>query len=626
MEEYHQNSEANNLKQRVSLMDGKDINGSLILVESLYLEGVEIIFGYPGGAVLNVYDELFKQNHFRHVLTRHEQGAVHAADGYARASGKVGVAIITSGPGFTNSVTGIATAFTDSIPLVIISGQVPLAQIGTDAFQEIDAVGISRPCTKHNYLVKDVKDLARIIKEAFYIANSGRPGPVLIDLPKDISANVCKFSYPKSINLPTYKPTIKGNLRQVKKLAKAILESKNPIAYIGGGAVISDSFDEIKEFLDITQMPSVETLMARGISQSENFLGMLGMHGTYVANMAVSECDLLISFGARFDDRVTGKVSEFAKFAKIAHIDVDPTSISKIIEVSYPIVGDLKYILKDINKELRGKSISPEVSLSRDNWNKKLTRWKEAHPLKYEDSKESDSFLKPQWVIQELGREFGENAIITTDVGQHQMWVAQFYPFSFKRQFVTSGGLGTMGFGFPANMGVYLALNSKTNDSFEKISQIENCSNEKNCDIYNVDSNNLFIKKNLDSNKYAISISGDGGILMNIQELMTCVESNINSINIILNNSYLGMVKQWQDFFYDKRHSSVKLTQPDFVRLAESFGALGFDVKSKQEFKDAIKKAKESQKVSLINVWIDKEEIVLPMVPGGNPIYKMILE
>ncbi len=589
-------------------MSKQKMNGSMMLVEALHLENVSVIFGYPGGAVLNVYDEIYKQNYFRHILTRHEQAAVHAADGYARASGKVGVAIITSGPGFTNAITGIATAFTDSVPLVVISGQVPLAQIGTDAFQEIDAVGISRPCTKHNYLVKSIEELPRILKEAFYIARSGRPGPVLIDLPKDISAQVGDFDYPKSISLASYKPTTKGNLRQIKKLAQVMLQSNNPLFYIGGGAVISNSYDEIKELLEITQIPSVETLMARGISQdSKNFLGMLGMHGTYAANMATSECDLLVSLGARFDDRVTGKVSEFAKFAKIAHIDIDPSSIGKIIDVNYPIVGDLKLVLQELIKELRDKELSQEVLKEREAWITKLQKWMSIHPLKYQDCIEYaqdtsevrirdcslQQSLKPQWVIEEVGKILGDKAVITTDVGQHQMWVAQFYPFKTKRQFITSGGLGTMGFGMPANTGVFFALQESNNDNQQR---------------------------------YAVSFSGDGGILMNIQELMTCVESNIKTINIVLNNGYLGMVKQWQEFFYEKRLSHVLLTQPNFKLLAESFGALGLEADTKEGFREALKIAIDSPKVSLINVLVNQDEIVLPMVPGGNPLYKMILE
>lgn len=578
-------------------MAKQQMNGSRMLIEALHLEGVSVIFGYPGGAVLNVYDEIYKQDYFRHILTRHEQAAVHAADGYARASGKVGVAIITSGPGFTNAVTGIATAFTDSIPLVVISGQVPLTQIGTDAFQEIDAVGISRPCTKHNYLVKSIEELPRILKEAFYIARSGRPGPVLIDLPKDISAQIGEFNYPNSISLASYKPTTKGNAKQIKKLANAILESHNPLFYIGGGAVIANSYDLIKKLLEITQIPSVETLMARGVVQGDsNFLGMLGMHGTYAANMATSECDLLISLGARFDDRVTGKVSEFAKFAKIAHIDIDPSSIGKIINVNYPIVGDLNLVLQELIKELQDKTAAQEVIGARKAWLTKLKKWSNSHPLSYKDC--DTNLLKPQWVIEETGKILGENAVIITDVGQHQMWAAQFYPFSTKRQFITSGGLGTMGFGMPATMGVSIALQEMQKENKESESK----------------------------QKYAINFSGDGGILMNIQELMTCIESNIKTINIILNNGYLGMVKQWQEFFYEKRLSHVKLTQPNFKLLAESFGALGLEAHDKESFREALKEAINSPKVSLINVCVDKDEIVLPMVPGGNPLYKMILE
>lgn len=578
-------------------MAKQQMNGSRMLIEALHLEGVSVIFGYPGGAVLNVYDEIYKQDYFRHILTRHEQAAVHAADGYARASGKVGVAIITSGPGFTNAVTGIATAFTDSIPLVVISGQVPLTQIGTDAFQEIDAVGISRPCTKHNYLVKSIEELPRILKEAFYIARSGRPGPVLIDLPKDISAQIGEFHYPNSISLASYKPTTKGNAKQIKKLANAILESHNPLFYIGGGAVIANSHDLVKKLLEITQIPSVETLMARGVAQGDsNFLGMLGMHGTYAANMATSECDLLISLGARFDDRVTGKVSEFAKFAKIAHIDIDPSSIGKIINVNYPIVGDLNLVLQELIKELQDKAPTKEVLEARNTWLTKLKKWSNSHPLSYKDC--DTDLLKPQWVIEETGKILGENAVIITDVGQHQMWAAQFYPFSTKRQFITSGGLGTMGFGMPATMGVSIALQEMQKENKESESK----------------------------QKYAINFSGDGGILMNIQELMTCIESNIKTINIILNNGYLGMVKQWQEFFYEKRLSHVKLTQPNFKLLAESFGALGLEASDKESFRKALKEAIESPRVSLINVCVDKDEIVLPMVPGGNPLYKMILE
>lgn len=556
------------------------MTGAKMVMEAFKEEGVEFVFGYPGGAVLFIYDEIYKQNYFKHILTRHEQAALHAADGYARASGKVGVAIITSGPGFTNAVTGIATAYTDSVPLVIISGQVPVTQIGTDAFQEIDAVGISRPCTKHNYLVKNIKELPRILKEAFYIARSGRPGPVLIDLPKDISNTIGEFSYPKNIELQTYKPTIKGNARQISKLKDAINEAKKPLLYVGGGAIISNAYGEIRKLMEITNIPAVETLMARGVCGDTNplFYGMAGMHGSYASNMAISECDLLISLGARFDDRITGKLSEFAKNAKIAHIDIDPSSIGKIINANYPIVGDLKNVLKEL-LDILGDFDKTKTK----EWLKSLESYKEKHSFCYKDS---DKILKPQWVIEKIAQMTDTNAIISTDVGQHQMWVAQFYKFMQPREFITSGGLGTMGFGLPAAIGAKVAQNKK----------------------------------------YLINISGDGSIMMNIQELMTCIESKIPVINVVLNNNYLGMVRQWQTFFHDERYSSVDLTyQPDFVKLVESFGGIGFEVKTKKEFEKALKEAINSNKVSLLDVKIDRMESVFPMVPSGEALYNMML-
>lgn len=556
------------------------MTGAKMVMESFREEGVEVVFGYPGGAVLFIYDEIYKQDYFKHILTRHEQGALHAADGYARASGKVGVAVITSGPGFTNAVTGIATAYTDSIPLVIISGQVPITQIGTDAFQEIDAVGISRPCTKHNYLVKNIKELPRILKEAFYIARSGRPGPVLIDLPKDISNTIGEFNYPKEIELQTYKPTIKGNTRQILKLKDAICEAKKPLFYIGGGAIIANAYDEIRKLIELIQIPAVETLMARGICGDSNhlFLGMAGMHGSYTSNMAISECDLLISLGARFDDRITGKLSEFAKHAKIAHIDIDPSSIGKIVNVNYPIVGDLKNVCKELLKNLGDYD-----NTKTKKWLEVIESYKAKHSFYYKDS---NDVLKPQWVIEMVWQMANGNAIISTDVGQHQMWVAQFYKFLNPREFITSGGLGTMGFGLPAAIGAKIA------------------------------------KKN----HYSINISGDGSIMMNIQELMTCIEQSIPVINIVLNNNYLGMVRQWQTFFYDERYSSVDLTyQPDFVKLIESFGGIGFIVKTKEEFKEALQEAMKANKVALLDVKIDRMESVFPMVPSGEALYNMIL-
>lgn len=566
----------------------KKLTGSQMLIEALALENVKVVFGYPGGAVLHIYDEIYKQKYFRHILVRHEQAALHAADGYARASGEVGVAIITSGPGFTNAITGIATAYMDSIPLVVISGQVPISQIGTDAFQEIDAVGISRPCTKHNYLVKDIKELPRILKEAFYIARSGRPGPVLIDLPKDISGIAGDFDYPDSINLRTYKPTMKGNAKQIDKLTQAIMSAKKPLFYIGGGAVLSGASDEVRALVEQTQIPSVETLMARGVLGSENplLLGMVGMHGNFAANIAMSECDLLICLGARFDDRVTGKLSVFCKNAKIAHVDIDPSSIGKIVEIDYPIVGDLKSVAKELRQKLEGYD-STKINA----WNERLNLCAQENPLCYEDSNE---VIKPQWVIETLGKEFGARAIITTDVGQHQMWAAQFYPFSFARQFLTSGGLGTMGYGLPASLGALCALQEKVG-----------AKTPAQC---------------------VINITGDGSILMNIQELMTCVESQLPVINIILNNNYLGMVRQWQTFFYDNRFSHTDLSlQPDFIKLIESFGGVGRRVERKEEFLDALKECVDSQKVCFIEVLVDRYEDVLPMVPNGAALHEMIV-
>ncbi|MCH5313204.1 MAG: acetolactate synthase large subunit [Helicobacter sp.] len=558
----------------------KKLTGAQMIIKALHLEGVKVVFGYPGGAVLYIYDEIYKQQYFNHILARHEQGAVHAADGYARSSGEVGVAIITSGPGFTNAITGIATAYTDSIPLVVISGQVPITQIGTDSFQEIDAVGISRPCTKHNFLVRNIEELPRILKEAFYIARSGRQGPVLVDIPKDVTATLGLFDYPDSIALQSYKPTIKGNPRQIKKLCAAIKEAKKPLLYIGGGAILSNAAKEIKELSHYTGIPCVETLLGLGVLayDDENLLGMLGMHGTYAANMAVSECDLLVCLGARFDDRVTGKLSAFAKHAKIAHIDIDPSSIGKIISVDYPIVGDLKNVLGDMIQELNGYERAHIAQ-----WREHLRSLQQQHPLSYEDSEVS---IKPQWVIEQLGKRLGEKAIITTDVGQHQMWAAQFYPFSFPRQFLSSGGLGTMGYGLPAALGAKLACEDKV----------------------------------------IVNITGDGSILMNIQELMTCVAYEIAVVNVILNNNYLGMVRQWQHLFYDNRFSHTDLSlQPDFVKLIESFGGVGFRVERKDEFEGALEQALEAKKVSFIEVIIDRHENVLPMVPMGGAIYEMIL-
>ncbi len=558
------------------------MSGAQMVCEALIAEGVTTVFGYPGGAIMNVYDAIYKQNGFEHILNRHEQAAVHAADGYARATGKVGVAMVTSGPGFTNAVTGLATAYMDSVPLVVISGQVPLSLIGTDGFQEVDAVGISRPCTKHNYLVDSIEELPRILKEAFYIASSGRPGPVLVDIPKDITAEYGIFNYPSEVNIPTYRPSYKGNDRQIKKAVEAILESKKPLLYLGGGVVLGNASDLVREFAKLTQIPAVETLMARGVMGHENplLLGMLGMHGNYASNMAMSETDLIISLGARFDDRVTGKLSEFAKYAQIIHVDIDPANIGKLVDVDFPIVGDVSEVLHKMLSLLVG-SVNPDRYQA---WREILARYNELHPLTYNDN---DEVIKPQWAIERIGQLLGENAIITSDVGQHQMWAAQFYPFDRPRQWINSGGLGTMGFGFPAALGAKRGV----------------------------------------PEKIVINITGDGSILMNVQELVTAAEYKIPVINVILNNQFLGMVRQWQTFFYEKRYSETDLSfQPNFKALAEACGGIGYDVTTKKEFDDALNDAIKQDKVCFMNVAVHRFENVLPMVPAGGALYNMLLE
>jgi len=561
----------------------KGISGSRMVMEALREEGVDTVFGYPGGAALNIYDETYKQSYFRHVLTRHEQAAVHAADGYARASGKVGVAFVTSGPGFTNAVTGLATAYSDSIPLILISGQVPTSLIGTDAFQEIDAVGISRPCVKHNYLVRSIEELPRILKEAFYIARSGRPGPVHVDIPKDITAAVGDFDYPTEIKMPTYKPTYKGNAKQIKKALEVIAEAKRPLLYLGGGVVAANASELVRKFSEKTGIPAVETLMGLGVlaHEDKNLLSMVGMHGSYAANMAMSETDLIIALGVRFDDRVTGKLSEFAKHAKIIHVDIDPSSISKIVNAHFPIVGDLNFVLE----EMLEKVTVNEQNLTA--WREILARYDALNPLDYKDS---DEIIKPQWVVRETAKilkESGKDAVIATDVGQHQMWVAQFYPFDRPRQLITSGGQGTMGFGLPAALGAKNAMPGST----------------------------------------VVNFTGDGSILMNIQELMTATEIGKPVINIILNNNFLGMVRQWQTFFYGERYSSTDLSlQPDFVKIAEGFGAVGFVCRTKDEFCSALKEAIACGKTAMLDVRVDRFEDVLPMVPAGAAIYNMILK
>ncbi len=556
------------------------ISGAQMVIEAFIAEGVDTVFGYPGGAIMNVYDEIYKQNKFHHILNRHEQASIHAAEGYAKASGKVGVAMITSGPGFTNAVTGLADAYMDSIPLVVVSGQVPMSLIGTDAFQEIDAVGISRSCTKHNYLVTDAKDLPRILKEAFYIARTGRPGPVHVDIPKDVTAQIEEFDYNIKLDLETYKPHTNGNPRQIKKAIEAIANASRPLFYLGGGIINANAAYEVREFIQKSGIPAVETFMARGVlsHDDELLVGMLGMHGSYASNMAMSETDLVIALGARFDDRVTGKLSEFAKNADVIHVDIDPASISKLVNADFPIVGDVKNVVNDMLRQ-----IEKIDALKYESWRETIKNFNALHPLAFHEDSER---IKPQWVIKRVGELLGDDANISTDVGQHQMWAGQFYPFTRPRQFISSSGLGTMGFGFPAAIGVKAACP-------EKIS---------------------------------INFTGDGSILMNVQELMTAVEKKIPVINIILNNNFLGMVRQWQTLFYDKRHSETDLSvQPDFVKLSEAFGGVGYRVHTKEEFDAALKDAIEKNVVAFIEVIVHRMENVMPMVPAGGSLFNMML-
>jgi acetolactate synthase-1/2/3 large subunit len=556
--------------------------GAEILIECLIKEGVDTIFGYPGGAVLPIYDALFKSP-IKHILVRHEQGGVHAADGYARASGKVGVCLVTSGPGATNTVTGIATAYMDSIPLVILTGQVPTAMIGNDAFQEADIVGITRPCTKHNYLVKDVNDLATVIKEAFYIASTGKPGPVLIDLPKDIMTAITILKYPEKVHIRGYQPTYEGHIGQIKKAADVLITAQRPLIFVGGGIILSDAGKELLELSEFTHTPVTTTLMGLGGFPSDNplSLGMCGMHGTFSSNMALTNTDLIIGIGARFDDRVTGKIDEFATGAKIIHIDIDPTSISKNISAHIPIVGDAKDVLKKLIGLL--KKEKKDWKKEHHDWLNQIKEWKSAHPLTYKQGK---NIIKPQYVIEQIHDMTKGEAIITTEVGQNQMWTAQYYKFKRPRTFLTSGGLGTMGYGFPAAIGAQVAF----------------------------------------PNKIVFDIAGDGSIQMNIQELATAVQYRLPVKVAILNNSFLGMVRQWQELFFNKRYSySCMESQPDFVKLAEAYGAVGLRAENPDDVKKVLKEAIETPKPVLIDFIVDREENVYPMVPAGSPISKMLL-
>jgi acetolactate synthase-1/2/3 large subunit len=549
------------------------ISGAEILLECLQREGVEVIFGYPGGQVIPIYDALYDSK-LRNILVRHEQGAAHAADGYARSTGKTGVCLATSGPGATNLVTGIATAYMDSVPMVAVTGQVPTSLIGFDSFQEADITGITIPVTKHNYLVHEVDDIPRVVKEAFHIAGTGRPGPVLIDLPKDLSVLKTKPEYPESIDLPGYKPNYIGNARQVKDATEAIQNAKRPLLYVGGGVVSAGADQEICKIAELLEIPVTTTLMGMSAFPSDHPLniGMLGMHGTAAANFAVCNCDLLIAVGARFDDRVTGKVETFAPEARIIHIDIDPAEIGKNVRCDIPIVGDVKLVLEMLLERLATER-NPE-------WLAKIAAWKEEYPLKY-DSKG----LKPQRVIEEISRITKGEAIICTEVGQHQMWAAHYYKFTRPRSFITSGGLGTMGYGFPAAIGA----------------QIGN------------------------PDRLVIDIAGDGSFQMNIQELGTAVAHQIPVKVVILNNFYLGMVRQWQEFFFNKRYSGTVLdSNPDFVKIAEAYGAKGFRVTDSKDLNDILTEGFAAPGPVIIDCQVEREENVLPMVPAGGSINKMI--
>ncbi len=565
--------------------------GADIIIEALKAEGVEVIFGLPGGAIMEFYDALYRDGTIKHVLVRHEQGAGHMAEGYAKATGKVGVAVATSGPGATNFVTAIADAYMDSVPTVFITGQVPTHLIGNDAFQEVDIVGITRPITKHNFLVKKIEDLPLVIRQAFYIARTGRPGPVLIDIPKDITQKLSDVKIPSEeevrASLPGYKPHLEGNPQQIKRAAKAIMEAKMPVLYVGGGAVQAQAQKELVELAELMKIPVTTTNMGKGAFPELHPLSlhMLGMHGTYYANMAVYNCDLLIAVGARFDDRVTGKIDEFAPRARIIHIDIDPASISKNIVVDIPIVGDVKIVLRKLIEEIKKEGAKILYPEERQKWIEQIEKWKKLHPLTYQ---KSDKVIKPQYVIEQIWEATKGQSIITTGVGQHQMWAAMFYKYSFERQFINSGGLGTMGFGFPAGIGAKVGRPDKE----------------------------VFV------------IDGDGSFLMTMQEIITAVEYKIPVKVAIINNSYLGMVRQWQELFYEKRYSEVDLSvQPDFVKLAEACGAVGFRAEKPSDVREIIEEALKIQdRPVIMDFHVDKEENVFPMVPAGKSYKDMILE
>ncbi len=559
-----------------------ELTGAQILMKVLEEEGVETIFGYPGGAVIDIYDALMKSG-LRHVLVRHEQGAVHAADGYARAGGKVGVCLVTSGPGATNTVTGIASAYMDSIPVVVFTGQVPTGLIGNDAFQEVDIVGITRPCTKHNYLVKSVDDMARVVKEAFYLARSGRPGPVLVDIPKDVASARTGYKPIKELSMRSYNPTYKPYRKQLKKVVKMVAKAKRPLIFAGGGIILSKSADELTRFARRAKIPVTTSLMGLGAFPGSDplWLGMIGMHGTYRANMSSSQCDLLLAVGVRFDDRVTGKTDAFAAQAQIVHIDIDPTSIRKNIPVTVPVVGDCRFTLEQLNDLLEEEGLR-DLEEKRSPWLEQIEVWKQEARLAYDQK----DIIKPQYVIEKLYELTGGKAIITTEVGQNQMWAAQYYHFDKPGHFITSGGLGVMGFGLPAAIGAQMAC----------------------------------------PEKLVVDVAGDGSIQMNIQELATAVQNRLPIKVVILNNGYLGMVRQWQQLFYEKRYACTCMDcAPDFVKLAEAYGAVGLRATRPEEVETVLAEGLKSDRTVIMDFLVEKEECVYPMVPAGAPITEMLL-
>ena len=562
-----------------------ELTGAEIVVQSLKDEGVEYVFGYPGGAVLHIYDALFRQEDVKHILVRHEQGATHAADGYARATGRPGVVLVTSGPGATNAVTGIATAYMDSIPMVILTGQVPTALIGNDAFQEVDNVGITRPCVKHNFLVKDVQDLAATIKKAFYIASTGRPGPVLVDIPKDVTANKGEYAYPDSVAVRSYNPVTKGHPGQIKKAVDLMLSAKRPMLYTGGGVILANAAGALTELTRTLGFPITNTLMGLGAypATDKQFLGMLGMHGTYEANMAMHHCDVLIAIGARFDDRVTGNVKKFCPTAEIVHVDIDPSSISKNVKVHVPIVGAVDLVLNDMIRLVKdGKRQPDQDALAA--WWQQIEEWRAMDCLKYERNSE---IIKPQYVLEKLYEVTGGNAFVTSDVGQHQMWTAQYYKFDKPRRWINSGGLGTMGFGLPAAMGVQMAYPDET----------------------------------------VACVTGEGSVQMCIQELSTCLQYHLPIKVVNLNNRYLGMVRQWQEFFYQGRYAmSYMDSLPDFVKLAEAYGHVGMHIEKPADVEGALKEAvRLKDRLVFMNFITDQTENVYPMIPAGAGLNEMIL-